>query len=114
MIPYSSLNLLIAVKHKFSDGVKYTPKFNLSFFLNSNFGKREIKQHIKTSAGQFTINQTGLESIQLYLPPLHLQTRFAAIVEATEAQKALMQQSLTEMENNFNSLMQQAFRGELF
>ena len=58
--------------------------------------------------------QHQLQALRVQSHPEFLQTRFAAIVEATEAQKALMQQSLTEMENNFNSLMQRAFRGELF
>lgn len=60
------------------------------------------------------MNKTVCNSIPVMLPPLPLQTRFAEIVEATEAQKTLMQHSLTEMEHNFNSLMQRAFRGELF
>ena len=60
------------------------------------------------------LNLGIVKKIAIPIPPLPLQTQFAAIVEATEAQKALMQQSLTEMENNFNSLMQRAFRGDLF
>ena len=35
-------------------------------------------------------------------------------LEKIEQQKQLLEQSLTELENNFNSLMQRAFKGELF
>ena len=75
---------------------------------------QQIIEAAAPESAQKNINLKILEEQNIVVPPLHLQTRFAAIVEATEAQKALMQQSLTEMENNFNSLMQQAFRGELF
>lgn len=48
------------------------------------------------------------------IPPLHLQNKFAAQVEKIEQQKNLLEQSLKELENNFNALMQRAFKGELF
>ena len=75
---------------------------------------REYYRRMQRGVRQKNMNLSMIKSLEIPLPPLHLQTQFAAIVEATEAQKALMQQSLTEMENNFNSLMQRAFRGELF
>ena len=63
---------------------------------------------------QPNLNLALVKGFEVLVPPLPLQQQFAAIVEKTEQQKTLMQQSLTEMENNFNSLMQRAFRGELF
>jgi Restriction endonuclease S subunits len=60
------------------------------------------------------INVGKLKSIEVLVPPLGIQNQFASIAEATEKQRAMMLQSLTEMENNFNSIMQKAFRGELF
>ena len=48
------------------------------------------------------------------IPPLTLQNKFAAQVKKIEYQKQLLEQSLKELENNFNSLMQRAFNGELF
>ena len=53
-------------------------------------------------------------NLNVLTPPIDLQNQFAHFVEKTEQQKALMQQSLIEMENNFNSIMQRAFKGELF
>lgn len=55
-----------------------------------------------------------IKNLNIILPPLNLQNEFAQIVQKTEAQKELLQKSLTELENNFNSLMQRAFKGELF
>ncbi|MCY9772860.1 restriction endonuclease subunit S, partial [Paenibacillus larvae] len=51
---------------------------------------------------------------QMPAPPIELQNRFADQVEKIEQQKQRLQQSLTELENNFKALMQRAFKGELF
>ena len=51
-----------------------------SYLLNSRFGKDQIRGKIKTSAGQFTINQTGIGEIRIPLPPIGLQARFADFV----------------------------------
>ena len=55
-----------------------------------------------------------IKDIEIILPPLDLQNEFAQKVEKIEQQKQLLEQSLMELENNFNSLMQRAFKGELF
>lgn len=65
-------------------------------------------------AARPNINLAILYSVKIILPPLDQQNKFAQIVQKTEQQKDLLQQSLTELENNFNSLMQKAFKGELF
>lgn len=88
------------------------PNF-IAFLLNQKYGKREIKRYRKTSAGQHTIAQSGLEKIELYLPPIELQNTFAERVQQIEAEKEKMVAALKEMEDNFNSIMQRAFRGEL-
>jgi type I restriction enzyme S subunit len=46
-------------------------------------------------------------------PPATLQTQFAAIVTKTESLKSKYTQSLTTLENLYNSLSQRAFKGEL-
>ena len=45
------------------------------------------------------------------IPPIELQNQFAEMVENIEKQKGLLNESLVELENNFNSLMQRAFNG---
>lgn len=63
-------------------------------------------------AGTATINQITvkmLNDISLPLPPLSLQQSFAAKVEAIEALKAKVRQSLTEAETLFNSRMDYYF-----
>ena len=51
--------------------------------------------------------------IQMYLPPLDLQHRFAAIVESVEHQKTSQRAHLAELDTLFASLQSRAFRGDL-
>ena len=58
-----------------------------SALLNSAYGKRQMAGQIKTSAGQYTINQEGIGAIVTVLPPLDLQNRFAAFVAEVDKSK---------------------------
>ena len=60
------------------------------------------------------MNKTICNSIPVYQPPLELQNQFADFVKEVDKLKSQMQESLKELEDNFNSLMQKAFKGELF
>ena len=97
--------------------VRVNPKSYNSLFLchylNYPFGKREIFKRVKTSAGQHTINQNGLEKSYLIFPPLDLQNLFAKKVKVIQEQKEIAQTSLAQAESLFNSLLQRAFKGEL-
>lgn len=86
----------------------------ISAYLNSIHGKLVLKNMCKNIVGMSNINAQEMQNINILNPPIELQNKFAEIVEKTEAQKELMQKSLKEMENNFQSIMQKAFRGELF
>lgn len=65
-------------------------------------------------AGQQHLNVKQIQGLLIMYPPVDLQNKFSNIVEKTEQQKELLQNSLTQLENNFNSLMQRTFKGELF
>ena len=82
-------------------------------YLNSSNSKEFVKKVVGTTTYPNLRWETYSEH-PIPLPPLDLQIQFAAIIEKTEQQKALMQQSLAQMENNMSSLMQRAFKGELF
>lgn len=64
-------------------------------------------------SAQKNINLKILGELDVILPPIELQNHFAEMVENIEKQKELLNKSLAELETNFNSLMQRAFRGEL-
>ncbi len=55
-----------------------------------------------------------LKQLQIIVPPIALQNQFTDFINQVDKLKFEMQKSLEEMENNFNSLMQRAFKGELF
>ena len=80
-----------------------------SVLLNSEYGKRQLKEQIKTSAGQYTISQDGIGAIITIIPPLSLQTEFAIFVEQTDKSKFEIQKSLEKLEILKKSLMQQYF-----
>ncbi len=67
----------------------------------------------KNIVGMANINAEEFKSIKVYIPPIELQNHFAEMVENIEKQKELLNKSLAELETNFHSLMQRAFRGEL-
>ncbi|WP_420447258.1 restriction endonuclease subunit S [Candidatus Palauibacter sp.] len=54
-----------------------------------------------------------LKELQVHLPPLELQHRFAAVVAAIEQQRASQRTHLAELDSLFASLQSHAFRGDL-
>lgn len=60
------------------------------------------------------LNQQMLSSLKIIVPPIELQNQFAGFVKQADKLKFEMEKSLKELEDNFNSLMQKAFNGELF
>lgn len=56
----------------------------------------------------------SLKKVELMMPPLDLQNKFASIVEKIEAKKKVMQKSLLKLEDNYNSILQKLLNGDLF
>ena len=81
--------------------------------FNSSY-REVIINPLTRRAGQPHLNSQQIKDLEICYPPIELQNEFAQKVEKIEQQKHLLEQSLTELENNFNSLMQRAFKGELF
>ncbi len=86
----------------------------LSAVLNSKYGKETLAGMCKAIVGQANINAQELQDIKIFIPPIELQKEYVKFVQQVDKLKFEMQQSLIELENNFNSLMQRAFKGELF
>ena len=64
-------------------------------------------------AAQKNINLKILRELEVPLPPIDLQNLFGERLIKIEKQKTLAQQALKKSEDLFNSLLQQAFKGEL-
>ena len=70
--------------------------------------KRYIEENSSKSM-KIMINKTTLENLIFPLPSITLQNKFATIIEKIEEQKALYEQQLKLLEDNFNSLLQRSF-----
>ncbi|WP_457786632.1 restriction endonuclease subunit S [Geobacillus sp. Geo 8.1] len=87
---------------------------------NPDFIWRQLMMQYQTlrdlgrGGNQPNLNLTLIKQFKIIVPPLSQQNTFAKIIQKIEFQKDLLQKSLVELENNFNSLMQRAFKGELF
>ncbi|WHX49311.1 restriction endonuclease subunit S [Paenibacillus woosongensis] len=86
----------------------------LSFWLNSPLGVSEIQKNVKTSAGQYTISRDGLNKVKLRLPLQAIQDEFIDKKSVIDNQKRKLNESLEQMNILYNSLLQKAFKGELF
>ena len=81
--------------------------------ISSDRGKFLLQQTGGATAVQFNINAKQASSVQVALPPLDLQHRFAAIDQSVEKQKASQRAHLAELDTLFASLQSRAFRGDL-
>ena len=86
---------------------KIVPIF-LAIFLESPGGQSQFqkKNQVGVKSG---LNFDSIKSLRVPIPPLPLQTQFAAIVQKIEQQKALVQQSIDETQTLFESLMSRYF-----
>lgn len=88
-------------------------KVFLAYYLQTPAYRAEI---LATATGS-TVHHTSPTKIlatKVLVPPIELQNQFAQFVQQVDKLKFEMEQSLVELENNFNALMQRAFKGELF
>ena len=85
-------------------------------FLNLQLRSVPMRALLKSkskTATMTTIDQKALSSVEVVVPPGGLQSRFAAVVESVEQQRARQRAHLAELETLFASLQSRAFRGDL-
>lgn len=82
-------------------------------YLNSAHGKSTLQAMCKSIVGMANINAQEMQDIQILLPPVELQVKYAEIVEAVKERIVSHNESKKNLEGLFNSLSQKAFRGEL-
>ena len=78
-------------------------------FITSDYGRKQLKDNVKTSAGQYSISQDGIGRIQIYLPPLEEQERYVKFVQQSDKSKFELKQAIERVTNLMKSLMQQDF-----
>ena len=92
------------------DRVNHVYLYNL---LLTSYMEREIQGKVRGAVTK-TITKDAIKEIKIPIPPIELQNEFAEFVTKTDSIRSKMETSLSELEDNFNSLMQKAFKGELF
>jgi type I restriction enzyme S subunit len=73
--------------------------------------RKQIEASARTTNGTYKINQGVIEEMEIPLPPLPLQQRFAVLVEGVEPLRALQREALRQAEHLFASLLDRAFSG---
>ena len=56
-----------------------------------------------SKSSQANLFNNKIKALPVMVPPIDIQNQFAEIVENIEKQKELLNRSLIELENNFNS-----------
>lgn len=74
----------------------------------------EDLRNLGRGGSQPNLNTNLIKSYELIFPPIELQDKFVGFVYQVDKLKFEMEKSLKELEDNFNSLIQKAFKGELF
>jgi len=90
---------------------KMVPHY-LFHFLSRPLVKKRILDLAGGSA-QPNVSPTQLKELDIPLPPISEQQKFAALVEQVESLRAKQRKSEKELEKLFGSLMQRAFKGDL-
>ena len=84
------------------------------FFLKSLNYCTEYFRKTAPDGTQPNLNTSIMREYVQILPPMELQQEFTKFIVQVDKLKSQMESSLKELEDNFNSLMQKAFKGELF
>lgn len=85
----------------------------LCAFLGMQAGREAIREHAKTSAGQFNINAEGLGALRVPLVDPAAQADFGEAIEGLNVVRDSHLQQLAALDTLFASLQHRAFRGEL-
>ncbi|MGG7142311.1 restriction endonuclease subunit S [Clostridium nigeriense] len=89
-------------------------KNNVFFMLQQfNLSQKYIQSTINMSL-KGILSKGQLSELEFIFPPIDKQNEFAEFFKQVDKLKFELEKSLKELEDNFNSLMQRAFKGELF
>ncbi|HXG88454.1 MAG TPA: restriction endonuclease subunit S [Vicinamibacterales bacterium] len=86
------------------------PEF-FSALLNTGYFKNLFRDRCKKAVGQSNISPTLLKEFPVYVPPLPIQEKFAALVERVERLRGVQWEASRQAEHLFASLLHSAFNG---
>lgn len=87
-----------------------------SMFLKHMLREKFDRDYNKIASGTTfaELKIFALKDLDIIMPPMEIQKQYADFVKQVDKLKFEMEKSLNELEDNFNSLMQKAFKGEIF
>jgi type I restriction enzyme S subunit len=97
--------------------IKVEPSKLNNYYLVYYLNNRRIFSRITSNMSGGAIKRLTIKKISdidVVVPPIDLQNKFSELIVSIEQKKALFMQSLEGLQYNFHSLMQRAFKGELF
>ncbi|TKI71927.1 restriction endonuclease subunit S [Lysinibacillus mangiferihumi] len=89
----------------------------INYYLVHYLNNDRIKENIISNMSGGAIKRLTIKKItdlSIVVPPIKLQQEFAEKVKKINQQKELLKSNLEEMHNLYGSLLQKAFKGELF
>lgn len=86
--------------------------YYVSSYLNSVHGKRALEARAKSIVGMANINAQEMQDIQILIPPVELQDRYARIVAETRRRVGKFRVFLDELEKLKSALADRYFGGE--
>lgn len=96
--------------------LKLTEELSSVFFttlLNTSYFKKLFQERCKKAVGQSNISPTLLKEFKVYLPPLNKQQDFERLAQKANVIRQREAEAERQAELNFQSLLNQAFNGEL-
>ena len=94
----------------------YNPDF-LSYFINSNHGRKYIAAVVSQQVGQANVNGTKLSSMTIPLPPIQEQEEIVQEVERSISESSevemIIDHSLIHADHLRQSILKRAFEGRL-
>ena len=98
--------------NKISPDLNKTNPIYLEYCINSLFVQRQLKKEITDTVRTF-LSLTKLKNVEIPLPPLRDQEKFAQVVRKSEQLRTKQRRAKRKSDDIFNSLVQRAFRREL-
>lgn len=99
------------IRVRFDESVA-VPEF-VSRFLNSDGGRYQINKICNTTSGLNTISANSVRSLEVPLPPIHLQRKFILFFNDLSLQASKNLEIQEYIKNVFEALMQRSFSGKL-
>ncbi|MCF6251089.1 MAG: restriction endonuclease subunit S [Methylococcaceae bacterium] len=87
--------------------------YYISAYMNSDYGKTILRHMCKSIVGMANINAKEFQSIKIPIPPIEEQEKYSRFLERTKKNICHYEKCMLDCNLLFNSLTQQAFRGEL-